>query len=368
MYQVSNKRKMKLNRWFWITVSWVLVAQFQVLYDYLTLRNYAPAMLADFDYQLEAGIKLGGAVVAGLLGAWVLVFRKERITGTKSFRVAVLQAIGLYLATIALVSALGAWAFQAYQLSAGVFDAATLQAVLDFMIGPEFLKLVLFWGGVFGITALVMMANDKYGPGQLRMLVLGKYHQPRQEERIFMFLDIRSSTTIAEQLGEAKYFELCRDFFHDITDPVLVARGKFYQYVGDEAVISWSMRNGLTNAHCLRCFFAIHQRIQELGPHYEVTYGVIPEFKAGVHCGTVTAGEIGVVKRDLVFSGDVLNTTARIQAKCNALGADLLVSDELIARLGQLPNLQVRSVGRVELRGKAQPVGISAVSEQASAG
>ena len=59
------------------------------------------------------------------------------------------------------------------------------------------------------------------------------------------------------------------------------------------------------------------------------TYGVVPDFKAGLHCGSVMVGEIGVVKRDIAFSGEVVGTAARIQKRCNHLEVNLLISNDL---------------------------------------
>ena len=359
---LSNMQKMKLRRWFWITVSWMLVALFHVLYDYLTLANYAAGLPVQFSLSTELLIKLPAALLAGLVAAWVLVFRWEKLFGTRSFVQAVLNAVALYFGSMLVLCTLGIWMMKGVGTDVGLFSGEAVLETINFLTGPEFVKLLLFWGGVFVLTIFVMMANDKYGPGQARALLLGKYFNPRKEQRIFMFLDIRSSTTIAEQLGEEKYFGFVSDFFRDITSPVLAARGEFYQYVGDEAVISWKMHRGLSNANCLRCFFAIQDHIASKANHYQQAYGVVPEFKAGVHAGPVTAGEIGVVKKDVVFSGDVLNTTARIQAECNKLGSDLLVSNELLNQIDRIDGLAVRSVGELELRGKSKPVAISAVS------
>ena len=44
-------------------------------------------------------------------------------------------------------------------------------------------------------------------------LFLGKYHRPRKEERIVMFLDLTSSTAIAEKLDLYKYSSFLKDFF-----------------------------------------------------------------------------------------------------------------------------------------------------------
>ena len=42
---------------------------------------------------------------------------------------------------------------------------------------------------------------------------------------------------------------------------------------------------------------------------------MIPAFKAGIHTGDVIAGEVGIIKRDIPYSGDAFNTTAEIQGK-----------------------------------------------------
>jgi hypothetical protein len=139
-------------------------------------------------------------------------------------------------------------------------------------------------------------------------LLTGKYYRPRDEERIFMFLDLRSSTAIAEQIGHKRFFEFLRELFQDVTRPVVESRGEIYQYVGDEVPVE----RGLQDANCIACFFRIEQAIAAKGAEYLDRFGVAPAFKAGVHVGEATVGEIGVVKKDIVYSGDVLNTTSRM--------------------------------------------------------
>ena len=68
------------------------------------------------------------------------------------------------------------------------------------------------------------------------------------------------------------------------------------------------------------------------------------------------AGEVGVVKREIAFSGDVLNTTARIQAKCNELGVNILLSEKLVKVLPPLIQKMARDLGAFPLRGKADQV------------
>jgi adenylate cyclase len=184
---------------------------------------------------------------------------------------------------------------------------------------------------------------------------LGKYFRPKSEERVFMFLDLRSSTEIAEKLEEEQYFRLLRDVIQDVTTPILAAKGEIYQYVGDEIIISWTPSIAQQNANCLKCFFSIRDAIHKKSEYYLRTYGMIPQYKAGLHYGNVIAGEIGVVKRDITYSGDVLNTTSRIQSKCNELGVDILLSKILLDKLHLIPGqFQPRKMGAVPLRGKSQ--------------
>ena len=57
----------------------------------------------------------------------------------------------------------------------------------------------------------------------------------------------------------------------------------------------------------------MRKTIKRNSAEYLKKYELVPEFKAGVHYGTVTAGEIGIIKRDITFSGDVLNTAAALR-------------------------------------------------------
>lgn len=220
---------------------------------------------------------------------------------------------------------------------------------------PFFLKTLTLWFLVVFLTIVALHVNEKYGPGVLLKLLLGRYHKPREEERIFMFVDIRSSSMIAERLGHIRFFNLLNDFFRDVTGPVVYSQGEVYQYVGDEIVVSWTLENGLRDYNCLKCFYGMQEAIQQRKAKYQHKYGLVPEFKAGLHGGCVTTGEIGVIKKDIVFSGDVLNTTARIQNKCNQYGVNILLSRYLIHKL-QLPpsDFFVDRVGMIELKGKKQ--------------
>ena len=92
---------------------------------------------------------------------------------------------------------------------------------------------------------------------------------------------------------------------------------------------------------------------------YAKRYNAIPDFKVGLHCGQVMVGELGKIKRDIAFSGDVLNTTARIQSMCNEKGVDILASKAFAEKLGKLPRgITVKSLGDERLKGKTEEVAL----------
>jgi adenylate cyclase len=217
---------------------------------------------------------------------------------------------------------------------------------------------------VVTFTQLLLQINSKFGHGAFGNIIFGKYNTPKEEKKIFMFLDLNSSTTMAEQLGDEKYHELLKDFFSDITNPIVDNKGEIYQYVGDEVIVAWKYEDGIENRQCVKCFFDIKKSIQKKKEKYIRRYGLIPSFKAGIHCGNVVAGEIGIIKRDITYSGDVLNTTSRILGMCKEFNAEVISSAELVKELFLTNHYTAKPLGSIKLRGKEKEVLLSALSLQ----
>lgn len=218
---------------------------------------------------------------------------------------------------------------------------------------PSFLMFMIDLGVLSFLSIIMLEVTDKYGPGGIRNLLRGKYNKPRKENRIFLFLDINDSTTIAERLGHDKYFNLLKDFFADITDPIINNAALIYQYVGDEVILSW-INTPKNKRHCLQFLKQAYYLIQDKRTYYMEQYGVVPTFKAGIHAGDVTAGYIGIVKKELVFSGDTLNTTARIRSKCNDFKKAFLLSANFLKGSIQFDDYQTQEIGEIILRGRQE--------------
>jgi adenylate cyclase len=317
------------------------------------------AFLPDFTGTLVVGL------LGGLLGGYLLVYEVNSGRRHKSFMSDIVRSAALFVlifvATAVTLLFMMAFVYNVLRTDVAAAARAGWTNVLVNLGGPSFVASIVVWGLLVAGTQFMLQVNDKFGPGVLWKLMTGRYYQPREEERIFMFLDLKSSTSIAETLGHRRFFELLRELYQDITWPVHESGGEIYQYVGDEVVISWSPRRGLQNEDCIRCFFRIGEALDARRSDYLRRFEVAPTFKAGLHMGPITVGEIGIVKKDIVFSGDVLNTTSRIQGECNRYRIDLLASSDLLERLPPTDAFHAQPIGEIRLRGKAKPLALSVV-------
>ena len=349
---LTSKTRTEITQVINITVAWMLIGTCASIYDYSVLSSpYVLTRNVSFSQIIIPN--LIAVLLAGLIGGTITVKFFQKWIRSKPYGEALILAILVYTVTCMFVSYMAGVTFFSFQENSPFFSLDTHLKSLAFVTGTEFLRIYFLWLFILTITNIALLVSDKYGPGVFRDFLLGRYFHPRREDRIFMFLDLRSSTTIAEKLGEEKYFEFLKETFSDVTPAIIYSKGEIYQYVGDEIVVSWKTDKGLKNSNCINCFFDVKKALSKNSDHYKNKYGVVPEFKAGLHYGYVMAGEVGVVKRDIAFSGDVLNTAARIQGKCNEMGVDILLSKKLLDKL-KLPTdlFKPKQMGNISLRGK----------------
>lgn len=208
------------------------------------------------------------------------------------------------------------------------------------------------------VFSFIKIATERFGRGVFFKILMGTYKKPKEEKRVFMFLDLKSSTAIAEKIGHEKYSQFIQDCFLDLNEVVLHYDAEIYQYVGDEAVLSWPYSKGVSNNNCINLFFGFEQQRQSRKEYYKYKYGVYPEFKAGLHGGTLMVAEVGFVKKELAYHGDVINTSARIQAECTTHNVSLLLSEKVLTDLNIDEYSTAKSLGSVLLKGKQKEVKI----------
>lgn len=217
---------------------------------------------------------------------------------------------------------------------------------------------------LFTILITFLQINRLLGKGVLSKLLLARYHKPVEEKRIIMFLDLTSSSEIAERLSSNQYSLFLKDFFLDLDDAITETKGFVFQYVGDEVVIIWNPRGGIQNNNCIRLFFLAKKIFESKKEIYLNKYGMIPKFKAGIHFGNIVITEIGGTKQEIAYHGDTINTAARIRSTCHSLKSELLISAELLSILTNIDEkFHVESVGVSNFKGKKNIVGLFSIKQ-----
>ena len=353
---MNRERQIRMKQLQVIIIAWMLIGFIIAVYDHLVMHtNNSAGTSADYSFVVSLAINIGSGLIGALMGGSLLVFFVNVRYRDKPYGHTIIAVILFFIAIIALIAFL--IAFFSGPIATGKEFLPTLASMM-----PRTLKALIVWSMVVAITQLLLQVNSKFGQGIFLNVIKGKYNTPKPEEKMFMFLDLNSSTRIAEQLGDEKYHALLKDFFSDITTPILENRGEIYQYVGDEVVIAWNYQDGSQNQHVIKCFYDMKLQIKKYEQKYLRKYGLVPTFKAGIHGGRVIAGEVGVIKRDITYSGNVLNTASRILNKCAELQAELIASDDVLSALGLLKEYIPKPLGAIRLRGKEESVILNALA------
>ncbi len=215
------------------------------------------------------------------------------------------------------------------------------------------------WVLLFIFTQLALEINHNYSQGVFFHIIAGKYLQPKEEKRIIMFIDLKNSTPIAEKLGHKEYFKFIRDVIYCLSAGIAEYNGRVYQYVGDE-IVAWWPYSQVNARKSVNAIIEGRKIINKNAEVFKRGFDILPEYKIGVHAGSVTVGQVGITKKDLVISGDTINTAARIRSACTELNQKFLVSKEMIELL-DMKDWQSESMGMVDLKGKGDSIELFAL-------
>ncbi len=309
-----------------------------------------------FEFPVTMYISMVFGVLFGVISGYAQIWTEERLYRRVSIQKLLLLRLSiavLFVFTIILV---------AYAMVRVLF--AIEINLIPFIFEPGSFAIYSYIVGVDTFMFTLRQVNLFLGENNLWKFLMGKFYTPREEERIFMFLDLQSSTQHAEQLGHIRYSMMIQDCFNDL-GVVVENEAEIYQYVGDEVILTWKLKNGIRNQNCLNAYYNFKGQLLKKESYYQEKYQRLPFFKAGMHSGIVTVTEVGKYKREIAYHGDTINTAARIQGKCNELGAELLISEELKNQL-EADHFSYDALGHIPLKGKAQDVLVHAVQENSS--
>jgi adenylate cyclase len=327
-----------------------IICAISILYGLVYNWFYYPHRLVEF---LEAGT-IGFFI--GLCISFFELIGFRRVFSRNSFWKVLLLRTFLYSFVVIVILGLVLSIEIAYEA-----NISYPEALVSYIKGDLFIRDFFFSVIFIPMVLIALQIMQLFGVKKFLRLITGIYHRPKEMSRIFMFVDLRDSTSLAEQLSNEKYSSLLKDFFYDISDAVLLYGGEIFQYVGDEMVVVWSTKSKGINS--ILCFFEMQRILKSRSAHYLASYGIVPEFKAGLHVGDVMVTEVGKFKKDIVYHGDVMNTTSRIEGKCKDLDEKILISHPLLDHLNVNGRYKFEQKGEIQLRGKKEPIKLYGVRE-----
>jgi adenylate cyclase len=336
--------------------------------------------------RLERKLRLLAVVAAGsVIGAVIYTLAQGFTTATG---IAVGVSYGL-LISVAMTSIsqfvlegpmrawLGGLSFTANLMVRSAIYAAIIVPILYFQLGgiiagapvDPFHK--TFWIDIIYAVTFLVLANlvigitNIIGPRAFLNFVSGRYHSPVEENRFVLFVDIAGSTGLAEQLGGVGIHRLLDRTFRLLTLSVVDYRGEVLDYVGDELIVTWRERGGAVDCRPLRCFMAMRDELAQASSQLEREFGAAPRIRGSLHFGPVIIGEIGDVKRAIVFNGDVMNTAARLEELSRNVDGGFLASRAAMERFGSAPPFAVRDLGRLPIRGRVDGIDVVGIDAPA---
>lgn len=274
---------------------------------------------------------------------------------------------------------LGSLSFTASLMVRSAIYSAIIVPILFFQLGGVIAGVArdpshrTFWIDITYSVACVVLANlvigitNIIGPRAFLNFVIGRYHTPVEESRFVLFVDIAGSTGLAERLGGVAIHRLLDRTFRLLTLAVVDYRGEVLNYVGDEVIVTWREDHGAIDCRPLRCFVAMREELSQASAQLQHEFGVVPRIRGSLHFGPVIVGEIGDVKRAIVFNGDVMNTAARLEELSRNVDGGFLASRAAMDRFGSAPPFAVRDLGRLAIRGRADGIDVVGIDAPALA-
>lgn len=206
------------------------------------------------------------------------------------------------------------------------------------------------------------------GPVTIRRLVLddddremAERDGPRAagEERTLaiLFSDIRGFTSFAESHLAYDVVHILNRYFRYMGDAVLRHGGYIDKYIGDGLMALFGLEHADADASCraaVACALDMGAALPELNAYLARQFDQTLRVGIGVHVGEVIVADLGHPhRRQLTAIGDVVNVASRIESATKEVGVSLLVSAEVLARLG--PGVRIGQQAQVVLKGIREP-------------
>jgi class 3 adenylate cyclase len=188
-----------------------------------------------------------------------------------------------------------------------------------------------------------------------------------------LFSDIRGFSSLSERMDPQGVVALLNEYLTEMAEAVRPYQGYINNFIGDAIVVIFGapLVQPDIERRAVRAALAMQARLAVLNAR-RIARGDFPiETGIGICAGEVVAGQIGSPERLLyTVIGDTVNVAARLEALTKDYPEHSILVNLAVARaVRDEPGLRIESLGPVRLKGRAEPVDVSALhAEDAGAG
>lgn len=178
-----------------------------------------------------------------------------------------------------------------------------------------------------------------------------------KKEVVVFFSDIRGFTAFSEKRPPEEVVGMLNEYFGVMVSVINKYGGVVDKFIGDAIMAVWGApkETEYDAMNAVRACIEMRKGLEELN-HKRMARGDVPiAIGMGLHTGYAISGTIGSDERmEYTVIGNTVNTASRIEASTKAFGADLLITDEVLAKVGD--NFNVIYAGAAEVKGRSDAI------------
>ena len=185
-----------------------------------------------------------------------------------------------------------------------------------------------------------------------------------QQEMTVLFCDIRSFTSMCEQMTPQETFLFVNEYLSRVSPIIRQSNGFIDKYMGDGimAIFPQCADDALQAALAMQREVTLYnqERQWRTGIHGEaIRVGI------GLHQGNVMLGTVGEQERmEGTVISDAVNLAARLEGLTKTYNAPIIFSTETLLALEEPTQYYFRYLGQAEVKGKKKPVPIFEVLDK----
>jgi len=179
----------------------------------------------------------------------------------------------------------------------------------------------------------------------------------QKKEVVVFFSDIRGFTAYSEKRAPEEVVEMLNEYFEVMVGIINKNHGVVDKFIGDAIMAVWGAPQSTEKDahHAVMACLQMRMALVELNEKRRARDQTPLQIGIGLHAGSVISGTIGSTERmEYTVIGNTVNTGSRIEASTKAFGADLLISEEVVARIGD--DFLVELAGAAEVKGRSEPL------------